>query len=79
MVGITNFPATMNNASKAYSATESLFSKLSSGKSITSAADNPAGLALSSQIEAQMASMGQAADNTNSGNSFLNTAEGGLG
>lgn len=53
-------------------------SKLSSGKRITKAADDAAGLAISTNLEAQTKGLRQATRNANDGISLVQTAEGGL-
>lgn len=53
--------------------------RLSSGKSINSAADNAAGLAISSSMTAQINGMNQAIRNANDGVSLAQTADGALG
>lgn len=58
--------------------TNELFSKLSSGKRITKAADDAAGLAISTNLEAQTRGLRQATRNANDGISLVQTAEGGL-
>lgn len=52
--------------------------RLSSGKSITRAADNAAGLAISEKLKAQMTSLNRAAANAYDGMSMIRTAEGAL-
>lgn len=52
--------------------------KLSSGKRITKAADDAAGLAISKNLEAQTKGLRQATRNANDGISLVQTAEGGL-
>jgi len=52
--------------------------KLSSGKRITKAADDAAGLAISTKLEAQTKGLRQATRNANDGISLVQTAEGGL-
>jgi flagellin len=52
--------------------------KLSSGKRITHAADDAAGLAISTNLEAQTKGLRQATRNANDGISLVQTAEGGL-
>ena len=54
-------------------------SKLASGKRINSAADDAAGMAISQQLQAQIASTDQASSNISQGGAMLRTAEGGLG
>jgi len=53
-------------------------SRLSSGKRITSAADDAAGLSISTKMEAQTRGLQQAQRNANDGVSIVQTAEGGL-
>lgn len=52
--------------------------KLSSGKRITKAADDAAGLAIATNLEAQTRGLRQATRNANDGISLIQTAEGGL-
>ncbi len=52
--------------------------KLSSGKRITKAADDAAGLAIATSLEAQTKGLRQATRNANDGISLVQTAEGGL-
>lgn len=52
--------------------------KLSSGKRITKAADDAAGLAIATNLEAQTRGLRQATRNANDGISLVQTAEGGL-
>ncbi len=52
--------------------------RLSSGKRITRAADDAAGLAISTNLEAQTKGLRQATRNANDGISLVQTAEGGL-
>ena len=52
--------------------------RLSSGLRINSAADDPAGLAISNRLTAQIGSYGQAQRNTNDGISALQTANGAM-
>ncbi|EQC44835.1 putative flagellin protein [Bacteriovorax sp. BSW11_IV] len=52
--------------------------KLSSGKRITKAADDAAGLAIGKNLEAQTRGLRQATRNANDGISLVQTAEGGL-
>ncbi len=54
------------------------FSRLASGIRIDSASDDPAGLAVSDLMRAQVASFTQAARNASDGISLLQTAQGGL-
>lgn len=52
--------------------------KLSSGKRITKSADDAAGLAIATNLEAQTKGLRQASRNANDGISLVQTAEGGL-
>ncbi len=52
--------------------------RLSSGKRITKAADDAAGLAIATNLEAQTRGLRQATRNANDGISLIQTAEGGL-
>lgn len=54
------------------------YNRLSSGKRITKAADDPVGLAIGSKLEAKIRSYGAARKNTDQGISLLQTAEGSL-
>lgn len=56
----------------------SVFSKLSSGKRITKASDDAAGLAISKNLEAQNRGIKQASRNASDGVSMVQVAEGGL-
>jgi flagellin len=71
-----------NNAqvqlSKSSSALAVNFQRLSSGYKINSAADDPAGLGISAQMSAQVASYGIAQQNTNDAISMAQTADGAL-
>lgn len=60
------------------SAGNSELERLSSGKRITKAADDAAGLAISTNLEAQTKGLRQATRNANDGISLVQTAEGGL-
>lgn len=53
--------------------------RLSSGLKINHAKDNPAGLAISKRMNAQIRGLSQASDNTNDGISVVQTADGALG
>ncbi|OFZ49082.1 MAG: flagellin [Bdellovibrionales bacterium RIFOXYB1_FULL_37_110] len=53
--------------------------KISSGKRINSASDDPAGLAISTKLSAQIKGLSQAGRNTEDGLSVIQTAEGALG
>lgn len=66
------------NLSNTQSALDSSVSRLSSGMRITKAGDDAAGLGISTNLEAQVASYNQAARNANDGLSFAQTAEGSL-
>ncbi len=57
---------------------EESYSKLSSGKRITKAADDAAGLAIGTKLEAETRGLRQATRNANDGISLVQTAEGGL-
>jgi len=57
---------------------EASLEKLSSGKRITKAADDAAGLAISTNLDAQTKGLRQATRNANDGVSMIQTAEGGL-
>ena len=57
---------------------DSSLSKLSSGFRITKAGDDAAGLAISSNLQAQIRSFGQASRNASDGVSLIQTAEGSL-
>lgn len=70
---------TLNKISKADRGLASSFEKLAGGKSINSAADNAAGLAISEQLRSQVSSIDQATQNISAGGAMLRTAEGGLG
>lgn len=52
--------------------------KLSSGYKINRASDNPAGLAISENLRAQISGMGQAISNSNDAVNMIKTAEGAL-
>lgn len=55
------------------------YRRLSTGLRINSAADDPAGLAISERLRAQIRSIDQASRNANDGISLVQTAEGSLG
>lgn len=57
---------------------DSELNRLSSGKRITKAADDAAGLAIATNLEAQTRGLRQATRNANDGISLVQTAEGGL-
>ena len=65
----------LKNVSRDY---ESEALKLSTGKRINKSSDDPAGLAISKQLEANIRSLRQANRNANEGLSLVQTAEGGL-
>ena len=65
----------LKNVSRDY---ESEALKLSTGKRINKSSDDPAGLAISKQLEANVRSLRQANRNANEGLSLVQTAEGGL-
>lgn len=56
-----------------------IFERLSTGLQINRASDNPAGLVLLKQLEAETRSLGQAIENTQSAENLIRTAEAGLG
>ncbi|MBC7713848.1 MAG: flagellin FliC [Rhizobacter sp.] len=60
------------------SAGDAQLEKLSSGKRITKASDDAAGLAIATNLEAQTKGLRQASRNANDGVSLVQTAEGGL-
>lgn len=76
----TNIPALeiQKHVKKAAQNTEKEFSKLASGKRIINAADDAAGLALATQLEATNRGLKQATRNANSAISLMQTAEGGI-
>lgn len=57
---------------------DNVLQQLSSGYQINSAADNPAGLAISQQMQTQIDGLNQAQQNTQAGISLLQTADGAL-
>jgi flagellin len=67
-----------NNLSMTQNSLEASMSRLSSGLRITKAGDDAAGLGISVNLEAQIASYNQAARNANDGISLVQTAEGSL-
>lgn len=69
----------INSINQAQSAVEKNIQQLSSGKRINSAADNPAGFAIASQMSVKISSTGQALSNIDNGISMLETASSGLG
>jgi flagellin len=66
------------NLKEVSSKSESSLEKLSSGKRITKAADDAAGLAIATNLDAQTKGLRQATRNANDGVSMVQTAEGGL-
>jgi len=66
------------NLKQVSSEADSSLEKLSSGKRITKAADDAAGLAIATNLEAQTKGLRQASRNANDGISLVQTAEGGL-
>jgi flagellin len=66
------------SASNTNKAITSSLEKLSSGKRITKASDDAAGLAIATNLEAQTKGLRQASRNANDGVSLVQTAEGGL-
>ncbi|WP_369961794.1 flagellin [Leifsonia sp. EB34] len=59
-------------------ALQNSMNKLSSGSQLNTAADNPAGLAISQGLQAQIGGLNQAAQNTASGINLIQTASGAL-
>ena len=66
------------NLKEVSNAGNSSLEKLSSGKRITKASDDAAGLAIATNLEAQTKGLRQASRNANDGVSLVQTAEGGL-
>ena len=66
------------NLSKVQSAMDDAMSALSSGKRITSAADDAAGLSIVTRMESQVRGLNQAMRNAADGQSMVDTAEGAL-
>jgi flagellin len=66
------------NLKEVSNAGNSQLEKLSSGKRITKASDDAAGLAIATNLEAQTKGLRQATRNANDGVSLVQTAEGGL-
>ena len=66
------------NLSKVQSAMDDAMSALSSGKRINSAADDAAGIAISSRMEAQVRGLNQAMRNAADGQGLVDTAEGAM-
>ena len=67
-----------NNLSQTQDALQTSMARLSSGMRITKASDDAAGLGISVNLEAQIASYNQASHNANDGISVTQTAEGAL-
>lgn len=70
--------AVQKNLRKISSQGQASLEKLSSGKRITKSADDAAGLAIATNLEAQTRGLRQATRNANDGISLVQTAEGGL-
>lgn len=77
----TNVPAINAQRNLGYTQRfmEKTSNQLSSGSRINRSADDPAGLAISENMKAQIRSAAQAKRNANDGISLVQTAEGGLG
>jgi flagellin len=69
---------TQENLGRTQAALTKSIGRLSSGMRINSAADDAAGLGISSSLKADIASLGQAQRNTNDGVSMSQVAEGGM-
>lgn len=67
------------NLRQANTVTEDSLQRMSSGKRITKSADDAAGLAVATSLEAQTRGLRQAIKNANQGMSFIQVAEGGIG
>jgi flagellin len=67
-----------NSLNNNQAALQSSMNKLSSGSQLNTAADNPAGLAISQGLQAQIGGLNQAAQNTASGINLIQTASGAL-
>lgn len=68
----------LRNMNQHWSVANRSMERLSSGYRINRAADDPAGLAISEKMRAQIRGLGQAARNIQDGISLLQTAEGAL-
>lgn len=68
----------LNNMNRHYSAMNKAMLRISSGYRINSAADDPAGLAISEKMRAQIRGLNMAAKNIQDGISLVQTAEGAL-
>lgn len=66
------------NLSRTSSSLSTSMARLSSGKRITAAKDDAAGLAISEKMKAQIRGLGQAERNANDGISLVQTAEGAM-
>jgi len=77
----TNIPslAVQKNLRESTEAVEKEFSKLSSGKRLTKAADDAAGMAIANRLQAHVKGLQQARRNANDGISLVQTAEGAVG
>jgi flagellin len=69
---------TLNSLNANTQAAQSSLAKLSSGLRINKAADDPAGLAISQKMQAQITGLNTATDNAQDGISMIQTAEGSL-
>ena len=70
--------SSQNNLAKAQSSQSEAMDRLSSGKRINSAADDAAGLSISTKMTSQIKGLNQAMRNANDGVSMIQTAEGAL-
>ena len=70
--------AVQNELKKASQSTEDSYQKLASGKRITKAADDAAGLGMAKKMEAEVRGYRMAQRNANQGISMIQVAEGGL-
>ena len=68
-----------NRLNRSQNGLQDSFAKLSSGKRVNSAADDAAGLAIATQLAAQLLGSQQAYNNSNNAISYVQTAEGALG
>lgn len=77
----TNIPSlqVQKNLRQATQNEEDQYAKLSSGKRITKAADDAAGMAIANRLHAHVRGLRQAKRNANDGISMVQTAEGGIG
>ncbi|MFE4468243.1 flagellin [Leifsonia sp. NPDC056824] len=67
-----------NSLNSNQAALQSSMNKLSTGSQLNTAADNPAGLAISQGLQAQIGGLNQAGQNTASGINLIQTASGAL-